>query len=200
MSDDGETNPPQGTPPPCKRIRMVPPSAGVGATTTMNDEPNILDKPSQNEGKAQGTALCNIDPLVESSPPDDLPILYASANTLALKLLQKLQNIIDSGMTDTADKKYVNAATAYLEELQLFNANKAKFQLNERSIAGEFCKALNAVLQDGFVVNHQENIGIHSTHSDVSGRYYLSRNPVLMVGEGKPAVTRAYEKSVGVKL
>lgn len=129
--------------------------------------------------------------------------LHCSSNTIAMQVLQLLQNAVTEDLTTTS--KYVVAANYVLKARKaLMERELADEQVstNERFYTGALCDALNGVLCDddtkGVSVLHQGCIGHGSTHSDFSARNVLSgtASSTLLVGEAKATETSLIQEDV----
>jgi hypothetical protein len=134
-----------------------------------------LETPSSKEGQENALNY------VASDPSDGHP-LYCSANAIALQVTALLQEAIRN--EKKIDTNYFNAALHILNVRRMLS--QGLLDRNERFYTGAFSQALNAVLEGGIAVLHQECIGNGPTHSDLSARYSLDRygSATLMVGEG----------------
>ena len=109
--------------------------------------------------------------------------LWCSSNSTAIHVVALL-----FPLKPDIEQKYLDAAASILTSRSMLEETDMEGVMgNEHFYTGSFCDALNIVKDPSYCFLHQACIGDGFTHSDVSGRHYLSGTygSTLLVGEAK---------------
>ena len=177
------SGPPPATPPQAKKRCIVPPSDGMSKPKLAQP----TDRPSSKEGKEEG---------LNHASNDNVTFMQCTSHPACVSLLGEFEDALKAQKELKLEKesraaKHVLQARNRVESEEEDKIQSADFRIgkNERFFTGAMASAMNSLLEDGYVVQHQACIGTGATHSDLSAtRIHVGDTEwtnTLMVGEGK---------------